>query len=1063
MKFKFAAIAGFVVLLLTLTAALLQKGEISESDSSETLHHEDTYSPSKGDPDRFFKYHRDIRTPIDGTEEYSAGYQIREFQKALAMAKTPGIKLDWSERGPGNVGGRTRALLVDPEDPNMHTWYAGSVSGGLWKTTDGGENWVSLTDHLPNLSVSALTMAESNPNIIYMGTGESMAGAGSVAGYGIFKSSDKGEIWTQLASTADRDQFRYVNRLAVDPSNPDVVLAATNYGIFRSTDGGSSWEQTSQEGVVQDLRAQPGNFNRQIASARQSGEILVSDDAGQTWEFAWINHVDEMRRTELAYSPSHPNIAYASVDGAVEAQLYRSDDGGLNWWPTSETTDWSGWMGGQGWFNNSIAVHPYDPNIVFVGGIVLYRLVLSGEKITGDPLPGRLNHGGTDSWLEFRNIDGEAFDGRAYSGRFRSLDTEEEDFTNIEIRFGQGSQKAHRFWVSKTAGRYGNGGPEVPFFRYMFADYVDVPFQVWDVDNNRQLMVSFRDQAEDGKFNLIEYYRSENLETRDLQSYEFIFVHKYDYSDAAPDSRIAQNGGVDKGMVYGLLPVLASGAAWTPDNLPNQTVTLEFIYNSYSYVRSLDEEIDPGRTVHVDHHGIYPLPINEAENKFWILNVNDGGVAISKDNGKTFRETDRAHSGYNTSQVYGVAKAPGTSDYVTGLQDNGSWRSGTAPTSGSGWRSVYSGDGIETIWHPGDRRKILVTAQRDLVARTTDGGGRWERTSPFDAINGIFLTSIDNSDRAPDDVYLVKAEGVMVSRDFGLTWNLTSIEDSWNSWDGCKVRVSLSRSNVVWAGCGLYPYRMLHVSRDRGRSFNQAALPTMDNAPRGDISGLATHPLEDGTAYALFSLPYKPKILETKDYGQTWTDLSGFSPSETSTNGFPNVAVYDLIIMPHAPHVFWAGTEIGLFVSDDHGAQWNYADNGLPAASVWRMKIRDDELIVGTHGRGVWTLPLSEIDIHTSTEESVSELPSEFSLSQNYPNPFNASTNIEFSISHDSHVRLAVFDVTGRKVSDLTDRVYAPGVHRLQWNANAYSSGIYIYRMELDGRIVHTRRMTLQK
>lgn len=1049
---------GIAVLLIAFAIMILSEASV-EYGSRGALGQRDFPSP-KGHPDLFAQYHHDIRTLVDGTNGYPMGYRIKEFEKALTTAKSPVAKLNWRERGPGNVGGRTRALLVDPED--SHTWWAGSVSGGLWKTTNGGTKWGPLTELLPNLSVSSLAMAESNPDIIYMGTGEGMAGAGAVAGDGIFKSFDRGKTWIHLTSTVENDDFRYVNRLSIDPSDPDVVLAATDRGIFRSTDGGESWEHTWRDGKVQDLRTQPGHFDLQIGGLNGRG-MLVSTDAGLTWKLASGDYVDRVHRVELAYSPSDPNIAYAAVEGSLAAQLYRSDDGGLNWVPTTEPSQTSiNWLGGQGWFDNTLAVHPFNPDIVFVGGIHLWRIELSGEKTTRN-IPGELADGGSGTWLEFLNIYGAAFEGRAYYDNHYALNIRETDYSNIEIRFGQGSQKAHRFWVSETAGFYSDGGRDVSFSEYEFADYVDVPFQVWDVDNNRQLMISFRDQAEDGEFNLIEPYFTTVPGNRDRQSYEFIFIHKYDYHDFVPDRRIARTGGVVDGMLYGLLPVLAGGATWAPASLPNQTVTLE-LKNINLFVRSTDGGIDINTTAHVDHHGIYPLQVNTAEKKFWILNTNDGGVAVSKDNGRTFLETDRAYSGYNTSQVYGMAKAPGSSTYIAGFQDNGTWMSNLSPTDGAPWRESVGADGIETIWHATDENKILATTQYGAVFRTVDGGGRWRSTRPYDTANGLFITSIDNHDLAPDDVYLVKRNGIWISRDFGATWTQKPIQESWGAWDGCKVRVSIADPDVVWAGCGLHPDRVLHVSKDRAVSFEPVAPLGIDNRfPFHFISGLATHPSESGTAYALFSFPNFTKILETKDYGQTWRDLSGFSPASLrgSTNGFPDAAVFDIVVMPHATNVLWAGTEIGIFVSSDGGAEWSYADNGLPAVSVYRMKIRDDELIVGTHGRGVWTLSLSEIAM--GTEELASELPSGFSLSQNYPNPFNALTNIEFSVHQESHVRLAVFDVAGRKVSELTDQVYAPGVHRLWWNANAYSSGVYLYRMELNGRIVHTRRMTLAK
>ncbi len=1035
-----------------------------------------------GHPDLFVQYHHDIRTSADGTNEYPMGYRIKEFSKAQVAAKTSGAKLNWVERGPGNVGGRTRPLLVDPDDP-QNTWWAGSVSGGLWKTTDRGRTWQPVTDNLPNLAVNSLAMAESDPNVIYMGTGE---GQGIIffsatAGDGIFKSVDRGATWNHLSATASNENFRFVNRLAVDPASPDVVLAATDKGIFRTVDGGVTWtaayRSPSEKKPVQDLRAQPGDFNRQIASVAETG-ILYSTDAGMTWASASVDWAYEFFRIELAYSPSSPDIAYAAVhawttegDFRFLSDLYRSEDGGMNWVRTVSHSGFD-WFGGQGWYNNTLAVHPFKPNTVFVGGIELWQNRITGENTF--VAVSEFNYDGSDEWLELKSIVEEGvfhrLEERIYPQHPEAVDVSLTDYTDIEIRWGQGTQLAHRFRVGKTAGIYQNGGHAVPFSEHMYADYVEVPFQVWDTENNRQLMVSFRDQADDGKFNLIRY-NTHYLTPRDKTSMEYMFIHKYAYNAAAPRNSIAQEGGLVNGMLYMLHPVLVDDSAvtWDPANLPNQTISVS-LELSGNPRRDLDfsRQIDVDRTAHVDHHAIVPIPINEARNEFWILDANDGGVALSTDNGRSFKELDNAGSGYNTMQVYGVAKKPGASVYIAGAQDNGSWMSPDNPDNERGWIEAGVGDGFETVWHATDPDRILASEQFTAIGRTVDGGETWQASLDVGAEKGQGYTQISSSDKAPDNVYTVADDGVWYSRDFGGSWTLTRITEAWEAWSGCRVKASIADPNVVWAGCGLISspsetrlFNKLHVSRDGAESFEATAFPVMNRPPETYVSGLATHPTEAGTAYALFSRYGHPRILETKDFGQTWTDLSGFATSETSANGFPDVAVFDLIVMPHATNVLWAATEIGIFESRNYGATWSYADNGLPAVTVRRMKIRDDEVIVGTHGRGVWTAPIGEVA--TGITEEPDELPSEFSLSQNYPNPFNASTTIQFIVPTEVQVRLTVFDAVGRKVAVLTDQDYQPGVHELHWEASTYASGLYFYRMESEGRLIHTKTMTLLK
>lgn len=1024
-----------------------------------------------GHPDQFAAYHADIRADEDGTG-YPMNYRLMELEKARSAAKTHRTQqLEWKERGPNNAPGRTRGLIVDPDDPTQETWFAGAVSGGLWKTTDGGNSWRSLTDHLPTLAISCLAMAGSNHDVIYMGTGEGFSSRAGVAGSGIFKSTDRGKTWEQLSSTVVNDDFRYVNRLAVDPGNANVVVAATETGIFRTNNGGTTWTRVYQQthifedgtpfpAAVQDIRSRPDDFNVQFAAVNGIG-VVRSLDAGLTWKLSLGEFIRGALRLELAISPSNPNVVYTSVESSEGADLYRSDNGGNTWVLTldSNKPDPINWLESQGWYDQTLAVHPYSPDTVYLGGINLWLAYMSPN--TSGPSSGsvKFQGEGTDSFLDFETFANDSHFGEILqAGHLNSkvVDMNEKDFTSVEIRFGQGKQMAHRFRVSETGGTNGDGGAGIEFVDYTYAGYVEVPFQVWDIDRNRQLMLSFRDQNDNGEFEL-RPRMSEGL--RNDQSREYVFIHGYSYDGTQPHPGVASDGGVTSGQLYSFWPTLAQGGTLDLLNFPESILHIKPATIS-SYVRVM-EQVSPNHAPHVDHHNLIMIPTDAATREFMILNANDGGVYYSEDKGARWIGAGR---GYNTTQFYDVDKRSGIDQYMGGTQDNGTWKSYENPNARRGWQPILSGDGFDVVWHSKNENLVLGSIFYNGIHRSVDQGDTFEISTGGINDAGQFITSLGNSKSNPDVVYTIGSSGIWRSEDFADNWTSIPIKpELWGFGSSGKVRVSLATPEVVWAG-----YRLdddppltgtLHVSQDQGHTFKPVTVPSF--APNNVISGLATHPHDNGTGYVLFSAPKKPKILKTTDFGQTWEDLSGFVNSQdgNSTNGFPDVAVFDLLVLPRDPGVIWVGTEIGIFASHN-GGSWFQMDNGLPAVAVWRMKIVDDQVVLATHGRGIWTLDLVQA---VTVEEAETDLPSAYILDQNYPNPFNAMTTIRFSVPEQSNVKLTVYDVAGRRVATLTDREYATGVHQINWDAGRQPSGMYFYRMEVAGQIVQTQTMTLIK
>jgi photosystem II stability/assembly factor-like uncharacterized protein len=168
---------------------------------------------------------------------------------------TMGTDPAWTSLGPTNGAGRMTALA--PHPTAIGTVYAGAAGGGVWKTTDGGSTWTALTETLSDLSIGAVALAPSSPNIVYVGSGEGGYGADFIPGNGFFKSSDGGATWTMPSSVVASMFYR----ISVHPTNPSELLAGSNQGMLRSTDGGSNWATTiaPSAGDVTEVVRHPSN------------------------------------------------------------------------------------------------------------------------------------------------------------------------------------------------------------------------------------------------------------------------------------------------------------------------------------------------------------------------------------------------------------------------------------------------------------------------------------------------------------------------------------------------------------------------------------------------------------------------------------------------------------------------------------------------------------------------------------------------------------------------------------------------------------------------------------
>jgi len=369
--------------------------------------------------------------------------------------------------------------------------------------------------------------------------------------------------------------------------------------------------------------------------------------------------------------------------------------------------------------------------------------------------------------------------------------------------------------------------------------------------------------------------------------------------------------------------------------------------------------------VHVDQHGL--AAIKGADNKFQLVLANDGGVFLSNldtDSGVDEGDWTDAVAGKNSTQFYGAAKQNGFDNYLAGAQDNGCWvATGNDATKNKVYDFAFGGDGFEVIWHYNNPQDFIVSSQNNRIGRYVDFSFAGSTSLP----EGIFYTKVANADSNPDAVFAVSESGVWRSTNFAETWNLTEITESFtpNASSALNVKVSTADPNVVWAGAAMTENGSftLHVSQDNGQSFAQAEAY---NNPTGShnlfISGIGTSYIDRNRAYALFSSQGAPKILKTEDLGNTWVDVTGF---ETGTDtGFPDVAVHTVLEMPFDKDILWAGTDIGLFQTENGGTTWTMITD-IPSVAVYDMKVVNDQVVIATYGRGVWSATISELETYT--------------------------------------------------------------------------------------------------
>ena len=334
-----------------------------------------------------------------------------------AFAQELYSSMEYRSIGP-HRGGRSAAVTGVPGEPNL--FYMGSTGGGVWKTLDGGRTWDNISDGYFGGSIGAVEVAQSDPNVIYVGGGEKTLRGNVSSGYGIWKTENGGKTWT----SAGLKNSRHVPRIKIHPTNSNIVYAAVlgniykptqDRGIYKSTDGGKSWSKklfvNDQSGFV-DLTLDPNNPRilyasswrakrtpYSLSSGGDGSGLWKSTDSGETWNEISKNEgfpKDTLGIIGVTVSPKNSERVWAIVENKAKGGLYRSDDGGKKWIRINEERK----LRQRAWYYTRIYADTEDEDVVYVLNVRYHKSTDGGKTFKTFNAPHGDHH---DLWIAPEN------------------------------------------------------------------------------------------------------------------------------------------------------------------------------------------------------------------------------------------------------------------------------------------------------------------------------------------------------------------------------------------------------------------------------------------------------------------------------------------------------------------------------------------------------------------------------------------------------------------------------------------------------------------------------------
>jgi len=846
-------------------------------------------------------------------------------KQAAKTTKSAVEDLEWVPRGPFNISGRTRAFAMDVRDENV--LFAGSPSGGLWRSENQGTTWtqVDLGDALPNVSCIIQDTRPGKEDTWYIGTGEGAGqspsdGGAFYIGNGLYKSTDNGTTWQSLESTASNTPETFENywditwRIVVNTTNieQDELIAASFGGIFRSVDGGETWR----------------------------------DELG--------HNVGNAPDAEVAITTT----------GVVYATLHENDeDGGI--WRSEDGDNWTNILPSnfpERYNRIAIGINPSNENEVY----------------------------------------------------FLASDTEGFGFEGFDFR---NEPEWSSLWKYTYLSGNGTG---------MGAEWTDL---------------------------------SLNLPIGPHPFDDFISQNGYDlYVRVKPDdSNVVFIGGTN---IY-----RSTDGFTSPDN-----TTFMAGYKEDTQLPLFD--LYKGH--HPDQHEMFFLPSNPNV----AFTGSDGGVHRTDDVMAETVEWASLNNGYLATQFYTVAfpRHNESPILIGGLQDNGTHFTPSADPE-SPWKISFNYDGSFCAIPDNEDVYYMATNGGMMVKLTVDDVGNmtsYSRVDPSgaDMSNYLFINPF-TMDLANNDI-IYMPEGPFLWRNNALS-TLPLFDPSFNVFVPTNVGWSKFSADVEDEGLIITalgtsknnPAHRLYIGTDTRRVYR------FDDAHEGDpemvdvtgtnfpgsggyASCIAVDPRDADKVFVVFSNYELYSLYYSEDGGTSWVTAAGnLEENNNGSGGGPSLRW--LSVLPVDGSVdstaYFLGTSVGLFHTHEINGintQWDFVEDvGNVVIEMVESRELDNMVAVATHGNGMFTAntPKNPVNIETNSFQKLTNL-------QTYPNPTSDWLNIEFELQQSALTKLAIYDLSGKKLQVIVNETLQLGKHQRKIGVGDLPAGMYVCRLKVGAEMV---------